>query len=190
MYTGLFFGSFNPIHTGHMLIANYMAAYTPLQEIWFVVSPHNPLKDCNLLISEQQRLEMVQIAIGNDTRFKACDIEFSLPRPSYTIDTLHKLVLLYPDRKFAIIMGSDGLSSFENWKDYKEIIRMSERFVYPRSGEEKISTQKVENGTWLNAPLLELSSTFIRKAIKDGKDLRYFVPENVWPYIHRHGLYR
>jgi nicotinate-nucleotide adenylyltransferase len=189
MFTGLFLGSFNPIHVGHLLIANYVVEYTPLEEIWFVISPHNPLKDKNTLIDEHHRLMMVKSSIQNDGRFRACDVEFSLPKPSFTIDTLRKLKSLYPERKFAIVMGSDGLETFEKWKDYKEIINISERFIYPRAIESEGSSLKVENGTFINAPFLEISSTFIRKAIKDGKDIRYFVPENVWLYIHRHGLY-
>ena len=190
MLIGLFFGSFNPIHVGHMIIASYMVEFSYVDEVWFVVSPQNPLKDRNMLIDEQQRLEMVKCAIGEDRRFSACDIEFSLPKPSYSIDTLHKLYELYPEKKFGIIMGSDGLDTFGMWKNNKEIIKLCKRFIYPRSGENRSGDLKVENGTVVNAPLLDISSTFIRKAIKDGKDLSYFVPENVWLYIHRHGLYR
>lgn len=190
MLIGLFFGSFNPIHLGHMIIASYMVEFTYVDEVWFVVSPQNPLKDKNILIDEQQRLEMVKCAIEGDKRFTACDIEFTLPKPSYSIDTLHKLYKLHPDKKFAIIMGSDGLETFNLWKNNKEITEICKRFIYPRIGEQNFEKVKVENGTFVNAPLLNISSTFIRKAIKDGKDLSYFVPEKVWLYIHRHGLYR
>lgn len=186
--TGLFFGSFNPPHIGHMIIASYMVEFSYVDEVWFVVSPHNPFKDRNTLVDEQHRLEMIKLAIGDDKRFSACDIEFSLPKPSYSIDTLHKLYELYPDKEFAIIMGSDGLDTFDKWKRSSEIIKISKRFVYPRTGDFSGGI-KVENGAVVNAPLLNISSTFIRKAIKDGKDLSYFVPEKVWLYIHRHGLY-
>lgn len=189
MLTGLFFGSFNPIHTGHLILASYMVEYHYVDEIWFVVSPHNPLKNKNILIEENHRLEMVKLAIEKDPRFKACDIEFSLPKPSYTIDTLKKLNTLYPEHEFAIVMGSDGLEMFDQWKSSQELIKNCKRFVYPRIGEKDFENQKVENGAVVDAPLLDISSTFIRKAIKDGKDLHYFVPENVWLYIHRHGLY-
>lgn len=189
MLVGLFFGSFNPVHTGHMIIANYMVAFSHVDEVWFVVSPHNPLKDKTILIDENHRLEMVKLAIGADKRFVACDIEFSLPKPSYTIDTLLQLEKIHPDKEFAIIMGSDGLEMFDKWKSNKEIVKMCRRFIYPRVGERDFENLKVENGTFVNAPLLDISSTFIRKAIKDGKDLSFFVPEKVWPYIHHHGLY-
>jgi nicotinate-nucleotide adenylyltransferase len=189
MLTGLFFGSFNPIHTGHLIIASYMVEYGFVDEMWFVISPHNPLKDPNILIDERHRLQMVNLAIGNDKRFRSCDLEFSLPKPSYTIDTLIKLKELYPENQFAIVMGADGLKTFDLWKNSDVIIKNCKRFVYPRLSEKDFANQKVENGTVVAAPLLDISSTFIRKAIKDGKDLHYFVPENVWLYIHRHGLY-
>lgn len=189
MLTGLFFGSFNPVHIGHLIIASYMVEYSYVDQVWFVVSPQNPLKDRTILINEQVRLEMVKIAIGDDKRFMASDIEFSLPKPSYTIDTLHKLHNLYPEKEFAIIMGSDGLETFNKWKNNKEIIQKCKRFIYQRPGEANQEFLKVENGTFVNAPFLDISSTFIRRAIKDGKDLSYFVPEKVWLYIHHHGLY-
>jgi len=189
MLIGLFFGSFNPIHVGHMIIANYMVEFSYVDEVWFVISPQNPLKNKNLLIDEHHRLEMAKCAIGNDKRFSVCDIEFTLPKPSYTIETLHKLYEKHPENEFAIIMGSDGLETFDMWKNSKEIIKLCKRFVYPRIGEENNNDQKVENGAFVNAPHLNISSTFIRRAIKDGKDLSYFVPEKVWPYIHHHGLY-
>lgn len=189
MLIGLFFGSFNPPHIGHMIIASYMVEFSYVDEVWFVVSPHNPFKDKNTLADEQHRLEMVKLAIDGDKRFTACDIEFSLPKPSYSIDTLHKLYELHPDKEFSIIMGSDGLETFDKWKKSNEIIQISRRFVYPRAVNPDIMELKVENGAVVNAPLLNISSTFIRKAIKDGKDLSYFVPEKVWLYIHRHGLY-
>jgi len=189
MITGLFFGSFNPIHVGHLIIANYMVEYTPVEEVWFVVSPQNPLKDKSLLVNEKHRFEMVKCAIGDDKRFSVSDIEFSMPTPSFTIDTLAVFFNLYPEREFAIIMGADGLSMFEKWKNQEEIVKSCKRYIYPRIEAGKLNEEKVENGTIVAAPLLNISSTFIRKAIKDGKDLRYFVPENVWLYIHRHGLY-
>lgn len=166
-----------------------MVEFNYVDEVWFVVSPQNPLKDKNILIDERHRLEMVNNAISEDKRFRACDIEFTLPKPSYSIDTLHKLHKLNPGTEFAIIMGADGLETFDKWKSSKEIIKLCKRFVYPRLGDSSSEEVKVENGAVVNAPLLNISSTFIRKAIKDGKDLSYFVPEKVWLYIHRHGLY-
>lgn len=187
---GLFFGSFNPIHTGHLVIAKYMLEFTDLAEIWFVVSPHNPLKDFSTLARAEHRMEMVKLAIENEKRFKVSDIEFSLPLPSFTISTLAALEEKYPSHAFSIIMGSDGLETFHKWKDYQTIISDYKRYVYPRPGTDWTQITKIENGALVEAPLLDISSTFIRRAIKDGKDLRYFLPEKVWLYIHHHGLYR
>lgn len=166
-----------------------MVEFLYVDKVWFIVSPHNPLKNKNILIDEHHRLEMVKCAIKNDERFAASDVEFYLPKPSYTIDTLNKLISLYPENSYSIIMGSDGLETFYMWKNSQEIVNLCSRLIYPRPGDDLTKLQKVENGTLINAPLLDISSTFVRKAIKDGKDLSYFVPENVWPYIHRHGLY-
>jgi len=190
MKTGLFFGSFNPVHIGHLAIANYVVAYTGLKEVWFVVSPQNPLKKKGSLIEDVYRLEMVDIAIRGDDRFHSCDIEFHMPRPSYTIDTLVYLRNRYPRRDFALVMGADNLLSFDKWKNYEEIIKTTVRYIYNRPGVDRATAPFQENTVWLEAPLMEISSTFIRSAIKKGKDIRHFLPPGVYEYIDRMNLYR
>jgi len=190
MKTGLFFGSFNPIHIGHLAIANYMVEFTDLDKIWFVVSPHNPLKQKNTLLSDQHRLQMVRLAIEFDNRFKASNIEFDMPQPSYTINTLTYLKEKYPKHEFVLIMGSDGLTTFNKWKNYKELIANYQRYVYPRPGTPTELLQNIENGIIVNAPSIEISSTFIRDAISEGKDVRYFVPEKVWQFIHEMNFFK
>jgi nicotinate-nucleotide adenylyltransferase len=183
MKIGLFFGSFNPVHVGHMVIANHMLAFTDLDKIWYVVSPHNPLKEKNSLLHERQRLAMVTLAIGDNVRMKASDIEFRLSQPSYTVNTLVHLKEKYPAFDFVLIMGSDNLESFHKWKNYEEILKNHELYVYPRpgrSGGELMQHSKVKK---VDAPLMELSSTVIRQAIRDKKDVRYFVPPAAWEYL-------
>ena len=188
--TGLFFGSFNPVHIGHMAIANYLVTYGKLHEIWFVVSPHNPLKEKKSLLSGHHRLMMVKEAVEEDSRFRACDIEFKMPQPSYTIDTLTFLKEQYPDKKFALIVGSDSLASFKKWKNYEQILSDYSVIVYPRPGEEGGEFLKQKNVRQVDAPLMEISSSFIRKAIADGKDVRHFLPSKVWNYMDEMGYYR
>jgi nicotinate-nucleotide adenylyltransferase len=190
MKVGLFFGSFNPVHIGHLAIANYMVEFTDLDKFWFVVSPHNPLKQKNTLLQNHHRLQMVNIAIEDDNRFKVSDIEFKLPQPSYTINTLTYLKEKYPDLTFALIMGSDGLSTFAKWKNYKELISNYQRYVYPRPGTSPELLQNIENGVIVNAPLMDISSTFIRSSIAQRKDVRHFLPEKVWQYIDEMGFYK
>lgn len=190
MKTGLFFGSFNPIHIGHLAIANYMVEFTDLDKVWFVVSPHNPFKQKNTLLSDQHRLQMVRLAIEYDNRFKASNIEFNLPQPSYTINTLAYLREQYPDHEFVIIMGSDGLKTFYKWKNYEELIRNYSRYIYPRPGTDPGLLQNLDNGKIVPAPVMEISSTFIRDAIAHGKDVRYFLPEKVWEYIREMNFYK
>lgn len=190
MKVGLFFGSFNPIHIGHLAIANYMAEFTDLDKLWFVVSPHNPLKKKSTLLANHHRLQMVNIAIEDDIRFKASNIEFNLPQPSYTIDTLIYLKEKHPELTFVIIMGSDGLENFNKWKNYKEIIKNYQRYVYPRPATDQVLLQNIENGTAINAPLMDISSTFIRKSIAQRKDIRHFLPYKVWQYIDEMGFYK
>jgi nicotinate-nucleotide adenylyltransferase len=189
MKVGLFFGSFNPIHIGHMALANYMLEFTDLNKIWFVVSPHNPLKQKSSLLPEQQRLQMVTLAIGDNNKMKGSNIEFKLPQPSYTINTLTYLKEKYPTHDFVLIMGADNLESFHKWKNYEEILNQYELYVYPRpntTGGKLIDHKKVKV---VNAPLMEISSTDIRKAIKEKKDMRYFVSEAVWGYIKEMHFY-
>ncbi|MGZ4115902.1 MAG: nicotinate (nicotinamide) nucleotide adenylyltransferase [Bacteroidia bacterium] len=189
MKVGLFFGSFNPVHVGHMVLANYMLAYTDLDRIWFVVSPHNPLKQKSSLLHERQRLQMVTLAIGDNNKMKASNIEFKLPQPSYTINTLTYLKEKYPANDFVLIMGADNLEGFHKWKNYEEILKQYEIYVYPRpdtKGGDLINHKKIK---LVNAPLMEISSTAIRNAIKEKKDLRYFVPEAAWEYLKESHFY-
>ena len=186
---GLYFGSFNPIHIGHLAIANYIVEFTDLKQIWFVISPHNPFKKKESLLSDKMRYYMVNIAIEDDNRFKACSIEFSLPKPSYTINTLTYLKEKYPTITFSLIMGSDNLKSIHKWKNYEEIIKNYSIYVYPRPQEE-ISTWKKGDIHLLNAPLMDISASFIRKSIKSGHDIRYFLSNKVFRYIDEMNLYK
>ncbi|MCW3084831.1 MAG: nicotinic acid mononucleotide adenylyltransferase [Bacteroidetes bacterium] len=189
MKIGLFFGSFNPIHVGHMVLANYMLEFTDLEKVWFVISPHNPLKKKSSLLHERHRLQMVQIAIEDNNKLKASDVEFKLPQPSYTVNTLVYLKEKYPEHDFALIMGGDNLGSFHKWKNYEEILKHHELYVYPR--QESAETELEKNGKvkLVPAPRMEISSTMIRQAIKDKKDIRYFLPEAVWEYIKEMHFY-
>lgn len=187
--TGLFFGSFNPIHIGHLAIANYMVAYTDLDEIWFVVSPHNPLKEKKSLLDDYQRLEMVQLAIEDDYRFRASDIEFRLPQPSFTIDTLTYLHEKYPQNQFALIIGGDNLSSFTKWKNYDSILHYYPLYVYARPGFKKDDVNLAGDIRFYEAPQMEISSSFIRQAVKEGKDVRHFLPPKVWPHMREWHFY-
>jgi nicotinate-nucleotide adenylyltransferase len=191
MKTGLFFGSFNPIHIGHLILASYMTEFTDIDEVWFVVSPHNPLKDKKTLLNDYQRLEMVQLAIDKDSRFKAVDIEFKLPQPNYTIDTLTYLKEKYPKKSFTLLMGEDNLNSLHKWKNYELLLSDYRFFVYPRKNSfikpEYASHSSV---TITQAPVVEISSSFIRQAIKAGKDVQYMLPSEVNDFIERTGAFK
>lgn len=189
MKVGLFFGSFNPVHTGHMVLANYMREFTDLDKIWFVISPHNPLKNKKSLLDERQRLQMVRIAIGDNNKFKASDVEFKLQQPSYTVNTLAYLKEKYPKNTFVLIMGADNLQSFHKWKNYEEIIKYHEIYVYPRKDSEEALLTRYKNVKFVNAPVMEIASTMIRAAIREKKDVRYFVPDAVWNYIREMHFY-
>lgn len=189
MKAGLFFGSFNPIHIGHLAIANYMVSFTDIDQIWFIVSPHNPLKNKSLLINPLDRYTMVKEAIQNDDRMMVSDIEFHLPKPSYTIDTLQVLHNQFPSHTFVIVMGYDGLESFNQWKMYRTLIEKYQRYIYPRGSHPK-PVLSDENALLVEAPLMEISSTFIRQSIASGKDVRHFVPEKTWQYIQHNHLYK
>jgi nicotinate-nucleotide adenylyltransferase len=190
MKTGLFFGSFNPIHTGHLVIANYMASFTGLKEVWLVVSPHNPLKNRNSLGNMYDRLEMARLATENADPIKVSDIEFGLPQPSYTIDTLTYLQEKYPGKTFVLIMGADNLASFKKWKNYEVLLKNYEIFVYPRPNIDLTEWQSHPSVTITETPQMDISSTFIRKAIKEGKNVQYFVPDKVLGFIERKNMYR
>lgn len=188
---GLFFGSFNPVHTGHLIIANYMADYTHLDEIWFVVSPQNPFKEQDGLLPEEKRLALLELAIQGDDRFKTCDIEFSLPRPSYTAFTLEQISSKYPMHAFTLIIGGDNLQLFHHWKDYQIILQKHAVFVYARTG--IVEQQNLVNHPSVKlfeVPLLNISSTYIRQTIQAGKSIRYLVPELVRLEIERLNLYQ
>jgi nicotinate-nucleotide adenylyltransferase len=193
---GLYFGSFNPVHIGHIAIAGYMTEFTALDEVWFVVSPHNPLKKKETLLADHQRLYMTQLAIGDNDHLKASDIEFKLPVPSYTIDTLTYLREKYTRNKFCLVMGEDNLYTLHKWKNVNELIKKYSVYVYPRPFSEKPSSpllsQLLSNTVvhYVSAPLMEISGTFIRDGIKKGKDMSYFLPPPVWKYIQEMHFYK
>lgn len=187
--TGLFFGSFNPIHVGHLMIAKYMLEFSDLTEIWFVISPHNPLKKKSTLLADHHRLALVKTAIEDEPKFKACDIEFKMPQPSYTIDTLTYLFEKYPENKFVLISGTDIFKSFHKWKNYEHLLQQYEFYVYPRPDSGLGNYKDHPKIKIINAPLIEISSSFIRKGIKAGKDMKYFLPKNVFEYISEMHFY-
>lgn len=188
MKTGLYFGSFNPIHIGHLIIANHVLNNTDLKKIWFVVSPHNPLKESATLLEEYKRLNLVRTAIEDDYRLKASDIEFNLPRPSYTINTLTYLKEKYPETEFCIIMGSDSLQNIAKWKNYTQIIDNHEIIVYERPGfAAEMSHPNIH--ILQHTPFINISATQIRELIKAGKSARYLLPEKVYEEILKGGYY-
>ncbi|MGI4021586.1 MAG: nicotinate (nicotinamide) nucleotide adenylyltransferase [Janthinobacterium lividum] len=190
MKIGLFFGSFNPIHTGHLIIANYMANHTDLDKVWLVVSPHNPLKKAGDLINTYDRLEMAKLATETAENIEISDIELKLPRPSYTIDTLTHLHEKFPNHQFVLIMGADNLNSLHKWKNYEILLRDYSVYVYPRPGFENTSFSSHSSVTITDTPLMEISSTFIRKAIAQKKNVHYFLQDNVLNFIDSKNLYR
>ncbi len=187
---GLFFGSFNPVHVGHMVIANYMATQTELEEVWLVISPHNPLKPKKSLANDYDRLHLVQLAIGDNPHLKASTIEFGLPQPSYTIDTLTYMKEKHPDKQFILIMGGDNLATFHKWKNYELLLRDYEIYVYNRPNFELGDYEYYPNIHFFEAPLMQISSTYIRKCIKDGKSVQYMLTEPVYEYLRTSHLYR
>ncbi|MFN4233714.1 MAG: nicotinate (nicotinamide) nucleotide adenylyltransferase [Bacteroidia bacterium] len=186
---GLFFGTFNPVHIGHMVIASYMAEFAGLDEVWMVVSPHNPLKEKASLLDDYQRLYMVNLAIDNHPKLRASNIEFKLSQPSYTIHTLTHLMEKYPEYHFALIMGSDNLENFHKWKNYERILELSSLIVYPRPGYDGGDFKNHPSVKWVDAPLMQISSTFIRNALKDKKQLDFIVPDKVLKYIKEMHFY-
>ncbi|HEY0896536.1 MAG TPA: nicotinate (nicotinamide) nucleotide adenylyltransferase [Sphingobacteriaceae bacterium] len=190
MNIGLFFGSFNPIHTGHLIIANYMANHTDLDQVWLVVSPHNPLKKKSDLINMYDRLEMARLATEQAANIRVSDVEFQLPQPSYTIDTLTHLRERYPEHAFTLIMGSDNLVSLKKWKNYELLLRDYRIAVYPRPGHTDSELVAHPAVKITSTPLMELSSTFIRQSIRAGRNMMYFVPDNVLQFIDSKNLYR
>ncbi|WP_295981684.1 nicotinate (nicotinamide) nucleotide adenylyltransferase [uncultured Algibacter sp.] len=192
MKIGLYFGSFNPIHIGHLVIANHLAEYSDLDQIWFVVTPHNPFKKKSSLLDDFQRLEMVYRATQDYTKLKPSDIEFNLPQPNYTINTLVHLQEKHPDYAFSLIMGEDNLKSFHKWKNYELILENHHIYVYPRISKDRVETQfdGHKNIHVIDAPIMELSSTFIRKSIKAGKNVQPMLPQHVWEYLDEMNFYK
>jgi nicotinate-nucleotide adenylyltransferase len=188
--TGLFFGSFNPVHNGHLIIANYMLDHEGLEEIWFIVSPQNPLKESEILANEQQRMEMIKLAIAPEPRFKVSDVEFSMPKPSYTFKTLEVLTQTKPERNFFLLIGSDNLEDFHLWKNYEQILKKYQILVYPRKKEVNNPYAEAPNVKITKAPLIGISSTEIRELIRAGSNVNQLIPEKVYKYIFIKSLYR
>jgi nicotinate-nucleotide adenylyltransferase len=189
MHIGLYFGSFNPIHIGHLIVANHIVENTEIDKVWFVVSPHNPLKDASTLLKEYDRLHLVELAIKDNYKFRASNVEFHLPKPSYTIDTLTYLVEKFPLEKFSIIIGSDSYQNIHRWKNYEQLVANYPFIIYKRPGFDVKETHGADITT-MDAPLLEISSTYIRQQIKEKKSVRYLLPELVHDYIEENRYYR
>lgn len=192
---GLYFGSFNPVHIGHLAIAGYMKEFTDLEQVWFIVSPHNPLKKKETLLPDRDRLYLVELAIGRNDFLKPSDIEFNLPAPSYTIDTMVRLSEKFPDHTFTLVMGEDNLYTLHKWKNAIELTRRFQIYVYPRPGavkkkndflEEMLNQSRIK---WVKAPLMDISGTFIRNGIRRGKNMSYFLHPEVWKYISEMHFY-
>lgn len=191
MRVGLFFGSFNPVHTGHMIIANQVLHLTDLDQVWMVVSPHNPLKPKASLANDFDRLHLVNLAIGHNTGIRASNIEFNLPRPSYTIDTLTYLSEKHPDNQFILIMGGDNLLTLHKWKNFHLILQNYQTYVYHRPGLDISQTPKHEHISILeNFPLLDISSTYIRESLRKRISVQYLVPDAVFEYLEGSSMYR
>ncbi len=189
MKTGLFFGSFNPVHIGHMIIANFMATQTDLREVWMVVSPQNPFKNKKSLAKDHDRLHLVHLAIGNNPNIRASNIEFNLPKPSYTIDTLTYLKEKFPKKEFALIMGGDNLGNFHKWKNYEQILANHEIYVYKRPQYDLGDLANHPKINLLEAPLMQISASYIRRCIQEGNSIQYLVPDAVFQYINDNALY-
>ncbi|MDA9885630.1 nicotinate (nicotinamide) nucleotide adenylyltransferase [Winogradskyella sp.] len=192
MKVGLYFGTFNPIHIGHLTIANYLVEHSDLDQVWFVVTPQSPFKKKSSLLDDHQRLEMVYLATKDYDKLRPSDIEFGLKQPNYTIDTLTYLFEKFPKHEFSLIMGEDNLKSFHKWKNYEQILENHEILVYPRLSDDKTENKFEDHPKIFNisAPIMELSSTFIRKNIKAGKNVRPMLPDKVWYYIDEMNFYK
>ena len=189
MKIAVFFGSFNPIHIGHKVIASYLVDFTDLDKVMFVVSPQNPLKQKISLLDQYHRLQIIRAEIEDNSKLEVSDIEFDMPKPSYTIDTLVRLKEKYPENNYSIIMGSDNLQSFHKWKNYEQILEDYSVYVYPRPGYE-ISGSHKNIHVIEGVPQMEISSSFIRKSIKEGKDISYLMPEKAWIYTDEMNFYK
>ena len=192
---GLYFGSFNPIHIGHILIAGYITEFTSVNEVWFVVSPQNPFKKKETLLDDYQRLYMVNLGIGKNEKMRASDIEFRLPIPSYTINTLAYLNEKYPKHSFCLVMGEDNLYTLHKWKNAEELVKKYEIFVYPRHGTKRPASPLLDTVMSkavihrVKAPLMDISGTFIRNGVRKRKDMSYYLPAPVWKYIQEMHFY-
>ena len=190
MKIGLYFGSYNPIHIGHLIIGSHVANHTDIQQVWMVVSPQNPLKPSSILLNEYHRLHLVKLAVGEDPQLKASDVEFKLPRPSYTIDTLTYLHEKHPKKEFVLIGGGDMLTSLHKCKNYQALLDQYKLYHYPRPGAAPTPFDNHPSITFTDTPFIDISSSFIREAIGKGKNMRYFLPEKVWKYIGEMNFYR
>ncbi|HWB62467.1 MAG TPA: nicotinate (nicotinamide) nucleotide adenylyltransferase [Chitinophagales bacterium] len=190
MKIGLFFGSFNPVHNGHLIIANYICETTDLDKVWLVVSPQNPLKSKETLLRDYDRLHLINLALEYSQNLSASNIEFKLPKPSYTIDTLIYLKEKHPEHQFTLIMGSDNLATLHKWKNYEMLLRDYEIYVYLRRGFESNPYPENTNIHLLDFPYLDISATFIRENIKRGISMQYFLPDAVWKYINDLNWYK
>ena len=190
MKIGLYFGTFNPIHVGHLIIANYLVEFSDLDEVWLVVTPHNPHKQKNTLLNDYHRLELVRLATEDYPKLRPSNIEFNLPQPNYTVDTLVHLEEKYPKHEFSLIMGEDNLNSFHKWKNYEIILERYNIYVYPRITSDIEKNQLVNHPRVhkIAAPIIEITSTFIRNGIKQKKNIKPMLPEKVWEYIDK-GLF-
>ncbi|MFI0491416.1 nicotinate (nicotinamide) nucleotide adenylyltransferase [Flavobacterium sp.] len=197
MKIGLYFGTFNPIHIGHLIIANHMAEYTGLDQIWMVVTPHNPLKKKETLLDDYQRLQLVHLATEDYPKIKPSDIEFKLSQPNYTVNTLAHLQDKFPQHTFSLIMGEDNLKSLHKWKNYEVIMQNHEIYVYPRLDAKGLAEEAPNSAFknnpkiyFIDAPIVEISSTFIRENIKNKKNVQPLLPSKVWEYLDHNNFYK
>ncbi|WP_281636909.1 nicotinate (nicotinamide) nucleotide adenylyltransferase [Flavobacterium marginilacus] len=192
MKIGLYFGTFNPIHVGHLIIANHMAEHSDLDQVWMIVTPHNPIKKKSSLLDDHHRLQMVYLATEDFPKIKPSDIEFKLPQPNYTVNTLVHLEEKYPNHEFSLIMGEDNLKSFHKWKNYEAILEHHNIYVYPRisSESENLELKNHPKIHLIDAPVVEISSTSIRENVKKGKNVQPLLPNKVWDYIDHNNFYR
>lgn len=191
MKIGLYFGTFNPIHIGHLVIANHIAEFSALDQVWLVVTPHNPHKKKSTLLDDHHRLQMVFLATEDYPKLKPSDIEFRLPQPNYTVHTLAHLQEKYPEHTFSLIMGEDNLNSLHKWKNYEVILQNHDIYVYPRVNTGTVSPELATHPHIhkVDAPIMEISSTFIRNSIKSGKNVRPLLPHKVWEYVEHNLFY-
>lgn len=191
MKIGLFFGSFNPIHVGHLIIANYLAEQTDLDRVWLVVSPQNPLKKKSTLANDYERLHLVHLAVEGSPKLRASKVEFGLPQPSYTVDTLAHLRERHPEHEFVLLMGGDSLASLPRWKNYEQLLAQHQIYVYNRPDYTPAEALRQHPSVrWFDAPLMQISASFVRRCLRAGKSIRYLVTEPVFNYLEASNLYR